>query len=168
MANILKIFKTVLILTRRIPDFTNSTTSASPPSSLFEPLFMFKLPIRHYNIRQNKPQTVFVFSQQYTLWVVMGVCTPAAALLCVWIIILMHWNQASWHSQRQQRLPYLLPRCMNKQTPTVPPELPSPCFRAQKHGSCSSESPPDSSLSSIRVTRLLWEERGDNAHTDSG
>lgn len=58
---------------------------------------------------------------------------------------------------------------MREQTDTHgPPELPSLCFRVQKHGSCSSETPPDSSLSSIRVTRLLWEDYGDNANTDSG
>lgn len=52
-----------------------------------------------------------------------GVCTTAAALLCVRIITLMQWNQACCHLQCRERLPYLLLRCVNKQTPTVPLSL---------------------------------------------
>lgn len=169
MANILKIFKTVWILTRKIPDFTNSTTSASHPPPPFEPLFIFKLPSRHYNIRQNKPQTVFVFfSTIHPVSCDGGVDASSCSPVC--LDYYFNALKSSKLALTMSAKASIFVAEMHEQTDTHGPPQSSHLrvFCAQKHGSCSSESPPDSSLSSIRVTRLLWEEGGDNAHTDSG
>lgn len=62
---------------------------------------------------------------------------------------------------------HLLLRGMNKETPTVPPESPiSALQRAETWVLLLSQTPPDSSPSSIRVAGLLWDEHGDNDNTD--